>query len=265
MRSVGSIFDPDLAMARWQHTDLTDSSPGRVEGNVLSSFIQVKILAIYPLRREWAYRPGIPEFYNGDLKMPPLSPAKTICAGHQRSNIHYNIPGAQSREDHASKATMGPFHLSDSVPAPNELTDALEFLSRNPDGNIRAEWAEQLRRLDVLGADLFPTQAAWYLATPPEIRRASEGFMPVLTSHILAQLGKGCQSGSGSLCADLAESGAFPRTDYFRLARNTGLPWGMNWPGQRHLDVPPHELERPGLTKPLNYGATLSGMFSRSG
>ena len=190
--------------------------------------MKVKLPPIEPLRREWVLLPGAPDSDNDDVKMSSISSINAIWAGRQRSKITYNIPGAKSHENHLSQSMRASFHLPDRIPAPVEIADAPKFLADNSCDCIRSEWRDKLRRLEPLGADLAPLHAAWSEATPPAFRRAAEGVKPVLISHLLAQLGKGGQYGSGSLRTDSAPLGLFLRTACPRLIRPTGPHWGLN-------------------------------------
>ena len=95
MGSVGRISVSDHEMAGGWNTDQTGPGWEIVEGRALASHRRVKLLPTEPLRREWAFRPAVPDSDNDDISMSTSPPSKAIWAGHRRSKITYNIPGAR--------------------------------------------------------------------------------------------------------------------------------------------------------------------------
>ena len=117
---------------------------------------------------------------------PPLSYMST-----QRKGVRGPIPSAKSYKDHLAQALEQPFPMAADCPLPEDVLDAVKFLTRSSDRAITGFWSDQLPALTKLAAHPLCFPNHWYDLRPAELSSSPKALEIALISQLSAFAGIG--------------------------------------------------------------------------
>ena len=126
---------------------------------------------------------------NDTLCIPHYEISPLSYSGEQRKGAIESFADSTSPMDFADRACVAPFPLAAPFPIPEDVGDAIDFVSHNSDLAINEFRNRQLFHLQELANACEADTARWYSHTPDFIASATGGFHVALCAQLANFLG----------------------------------------------------------------------------
>ena len=133
------------------------------------------------------FRPGD----SADISLIHYERYPLAISGKQRKGVCCSAQNAKSRIDHVRQALQLKFPMSQEIPTPTELADAVDFIRETDEKLITSFWKHQISMLKKMADSFQHSTEEWYHCVPPQLKNLPSRLHLVLIAHILQFLGRG--------------------------------------------------------------------------